>query len=226
MSKSIAELTAESIRPSTPFKATVGQGRQYVAEIKQLTEQLDELDTEQARLNAEREDVLAQAAEAPRPMGQTMSPERVVEIDARLAEIETELATIHGRLSELLSLIADYEGTFTITATASDGEWAQWRVEHPARGEGEPGYREDLTVAAGWCNSDALIEDLARYVTAWNDEPLAEGNFDALGVMRPDKKQMARLVVGLYETGDGLGELRRGLSAHLMSVTDSPSPAA
>ena len=81
-------------------------------------------------------------------------------------------------------------------------------------------------VALGWRDSDALIDDLPRYVTAWNGETLEDGDFDALGLMRPDKKQIARMVVGLYETGDGLGELRRGLSAHLTSAASSVSPEA
>jgi len=213
MSKSIADLLAEpEVRPSTTFKVTVGRGRQYVAETQQLTEEHDALSDERAA-------VLAQVANVPRAMGAPAAPPRVAEIDERLTEVR-------ARLKELLALIADYEGEVTVTATRTDGEWAQWRVAHPARTEDQPGHREDLAITSGWCDSDALINDLATYVTAWEGEPLGEGQFDALGVMRPDKKQLARLVISLYETGDGLGELLRGLSAHLMSVTDSTSPAA
>lgn len=217
MSKSIADLRSEQAaaptRPSVPHKVTVGQGRKYVAEVQRLSEEND-------ALLDEREIVMQRAADEPRPMGApSAKPERVREIDARLAEIR-------DRLAELVALMAEYEGEVTITATISDGEWAQWRIAHPARPQGEPGYREDVAIASGWCDSDALIEDIARYVTAWNGEQLAPGDFEALGLMRPDKKDIARKVVGLYETGDGLGELRRGLSAHLASVTDSPSPAA
>lgn len=211
--KTIAELRAEkAVRPSTTYKATVGQGRQYVAEIQSLTNEHD-------TLLEERDTVSQQASDRPRAMGETGIPPRVAEIDARVSEIK-------ARLSELLALIAEYEGDVTITATATDGEWAQWRIKHPARADGEPGSVEDRIVSLGWCDSDALIDDLSRYVTAWNGESLEDGDFDALGLMRPDKKQIARMVVGLYETGDGLGELRRGLSAHLTSAAPSPSPAA
>lgn len=213
MPKSIAELCAEkAVRPSTTYKATVGQGRQYVAEIQRLTDEHDALLEERATETD-------RASEQPRAMGEKPTTPRVAEIDARVADIK-------ARLSELLKLIAEYEGDVTVTATVSDGDWAQWRIKHPARAEGEPGFNEDRVVALGWCDSDALIDDLPRYVTAWNGEPLQDGDFDALGLMRPDKKQIARLVVGLYETGDGLGELRRGLSAHLTSAAPSPSPAA
>lgn len=201
MPKSLTELRAEKaarplVRPSVPYKATVGAGQQYVAELQRLT--------------AEHDEILATITERPRAMGESV-PARVTEIRARMAE--------------LIDLMAEYEGEVAVTATATDGEWAQWRVEHPARTGDAPGAREDAVVAGGWCNSDDLIEDLPRYVTAWNGEPLGEGDFDALGLMRPDKKQIARLVIGLYEMGDDLGEWRRGLSAHLTSVTGSSSPS-
>ena len=151
-------------------------------------------------------------------MGAPAAPPRVAEIDERLT-------AVRARLAELEALMGDYEGDVTVTKTLSDGEWAQWRIANPARIQGEPGFREDIAITGGWCDSDALIDDLARYMTAWNGEPLGEGHFDALGVIRPHKKKLAAVVIGLYETGDGLGELRRGLSALLTNAPSSTSPA-
>ena len=68
--------------------------------------------------------------------------------------------------------------------------------------------------------------DLATYVVAWNGEPLEPGDFDALNLLRPDKKAIASIVVGLYETGDDVPKLRSGLLAHLASVRSSNSPDA
>lgn len=203
MPKSLAELRAErsTSRPERVYKAVVGEGQKYVVEIQRLTEEHDE--------------VLEQAAaeQAPRKSGQaSMTPPRVSEI--------------RNRLGDLRDLMAEYEGELTIRATKSDGQWEQWRIENPVRGEDEPGRSDDLRIAGGACNLDALLADLPTYVVAWNGEDLEPGDFDALNLLRPDKKAIAATVVGLYEHGDDLPKLLSGLSAHLKSVQSSNSPEA
>lgn len=213
MSKSIAALRAEkTTRPSFRLDDVVtGHVRDYEDEALLLADEIEALDAERAKIADE-------SSEQPRKMGAGTNP-RVTEIDGRITEIQV-------RLSELVDILDEYKGTLTITATRSDGEWAQWRIDNPARTEGEGGHREDLTITNGWCDSDALIADLGRYVTAWNDEPIAADDFDALDLDRPRKKQIARIVIGLYETGDTRPKgLRKILSDYLSSATVSPLPS-
>lgn len=199
MVKSMAELRAErsTTRPSRTYRATVGEGQKYVAEVQALTAENDDL-------------LLRHAAEqGPRKMG--MQPE----LPARVVEIRE-------RVAELSGLMADYEGDLTITATRSDGDWAQWKIEHPARDEGEPGATED-DVVGGFCNATDLLEDLATYVTHWEGEKLEAGDFEALNLLRGDRKEIARVVVSMYEQAANLPKLRSGLQLLLASGPSSPS---
>lgn len=205
MAKPLSALRAErsTVRPERPYKLIVGDGQKYVAEI--------------ARLTAEHDDLLAQPQpvdeENPRPRklgGQTLPP-RVVEI--------------RDRLAELADLMREYEGEVLVRATLPDGEWEQWRQKHPARDEDQPGHRDDLMITRGYCNADDLMDELAQFVVAWEGEPLGDGDYDALNLLRPDKKALAATVVGLYEVGDDLGKLLSDLSALLKSGPSSRSPA-
>lgn len=225
MGKSLADLRAErfSARPERPQVVTVGKGQQYAVEIQRITAEHDEAVMEMRALEERLKAAEEREESRPRAMGEKTSPE----LDALRADLEATRARIRefrARLSDLTDAMADYEGEVTVTATRDDGDWARWKIAHPARGEDEPGYRDDLVVASGYCNSDDLIADLATYVTAWRGERLESGDFEALNLMRPDKKMLARAVVGLYESGDNLGELRRGLSALLKTDDFSSSP--
>jgi hypothetical protein len=102
------------------------------------------------------------------------------------------MVEIRERLAELRDLMGEYEGELTIRATKTDGEWEQWRIAHPARDEDEPGHKDDLMLTGGCCNADDLIADLATYVVAWKGEPLESGDFEALNLLRPDKKRSPR----------------------------------
>ena len=199
MSKSLADLRAErsTSRPRRTYRAVVGEGQKYVAEVQRLVEEHDDL-----------------------IVGLQQGPRKASESVADNAEV----VRLRTALAERRDLMAEYEGELIYEATKSDGEWVRWKIAHPARAEGEPGHRDDLILAGGTCNSDDLIDDLAAYVVAWEGEDLQPGDFDALNLLRPDKKAIAAGVVGLYETGDDLGELLRGLSAHLANVTSSDSP--
>lgn len=217
MSKSVAELMAERaaraepIRPERVYMAVVGEGQKYVVEAQQLAaEQNDLLIAEVEEQNAEQE--------RPRKSGAKGSP--------RLREIRARLVEVRARLAELAGLMGDYEGELTIRATKTDGEWEQWRIAHPARGENEPGLRDDMLLTGGVCNADELLADLATYVVAWQGEPLPAGGYDALELLRPDKKAIAERVVGMYETGDDLPKWRSALSAYLEREMSSASPSA
>lgn len=202
MSKTLAEILAEpkTERPrlTRDFEVYAGKGLEHYAEIQRLTIEHDRL--------------LEDSEGRPAKMGAGVPP---------------EVAAIREQLRELTDLAADYKGTVTLANTRTEGEWIQWRIAHPAREKGEGGYREDMAITLGWCDSDALIDDLATFAVSWNGEPLAKGNFDALGIDRLDKKVMARTVIGWYEVRDDDPKaLLSGLSDFLTKSDSSGSPAS
>lgn len=212
MSKSIADLRAEksTLRPRRIYRAVVGDGQKYVAETQQLTGEMETLQIKHAAIEEAEQ-------QKPRKTGEGVSPD--------LTAIRERVEAIKARLAELADLMGEYDGDLTVEATKSDGDWEQWRIANPARGEDEPGHRDDLVLTGGHCNSDALIADLAAYVVAWNGEPLGPGDFEALNLLRPDKKVIAAMVDGLYETGDDLPKWLAALSGHRKSAQSSPSPS-
>lgn len=215
MAKSVAELVAEHaaraeqpVRPERVYRAIIGEGQKYVVEVLQFNEELKALIAELTVLEATEQ-------KKPRKNGAGVAP--------RILEIRERIDSINGRLAELAGLMGEYEGELTIRATSTEGEWKRWRLAHPARDEDEPGRRDDLLLAGGHCNVDDLMAELATYVVAWNGEPLGTAGFDALSLLRPDKKEIAAIVVGFYETGDDLPKLRADLSAYLESERSSSS---
>lgn len=138
---------------------------------------------------------------------------------------------IRARMAELLDEMAKAEGELRVRAVA-DGEWRRWVNEHPPRQkDADPaGYTRDLEVAGGYCNADDLIDDLAPWAYSWDGEVLGEGDWAVLAasVSRPDKKQIARGIVGMHEQmGADLPKWRAGLSATLtrLPADDSPAPS-
>lgn len=226
MVKSLSDLRAEKFtaRPERPYTAVVGEGQKYVIEIQRLTTEHDALSVEAADLDGQIEAAGDQASERPRTVGEKADPE-VAALRDQAASLRVRINEIRVRLGEVTDIMADYEGELTVRATRSDGDWERWRIAHPARDEGEPGHRDDMMVTGGFCDSDALLADLATYVVAWGGEELKAGDYDALNLLRPDKKSIATLVVGLYERGDDAGKLRSDLSALLKSEPFSVSPA-
>lgn len=203
MSKSLADLRAQRPQSRPERSLTVCLAPHLVAEVQQLTEESTRLKP----LEADESDT------APRRMGQGEHP-RAVEIRERLAA--------------LLDEMAEHEGELRVRASRTDGEWRNWANEHPARDEGEPGHDRDQRVSYGLCDSDALLDDLATYAYSWNGEPLGDGEFAALiepSLGSPDKAEMARAVVSMYESRLDFPQWRTSLSANLLRSRDSSSPA-
>lgn len=137
---------------------------------------------------------------------------------------------IRVRLAELLDEMAREEGELRVRAI-DDGDWRRWVNEHPARPEGTPGHDRDAEVTAGYCDADALLDDLERYAWTWDGEPLAPGEWNSLLVDKiaaPDKKAIATAVVSMHERSMDLGKWRAGLSAMLKRspVAGPPAPSA
>lgn len=203
MPKSLAELRAQKPDALAERAYTLCLAPHLVAEVQMLTEELSELpDPTIEGHDGER-------VAAPRRLGEGPNP-RAVEI--------------RERLTVLLDEMAEYEGELRLRAKKTDGEWRQWVNEHPARGEDEPGHRRDLEVTFGYCNADALMDDLETYAHAWNGEPLAEGDWAMLKVGNADKKKLATLVAVMYESDLSLPKWRSGLSASLRTERASALP--
>lgn len=150
---------------------------------------------------------------------------------ARMGDGEDpEADAIRARLAELLDEMDQHEGELRIRAV-DDGEWRRWVNEHPARQKDvDPaGHARDVEVARGYCNADDLIDDLGKWAYTWDGEPLAEGDWGILAatIARPDKKQVARGVVGMHEQMDvDLPKWRTSLSATLKRSPGGGSLAA
>lgn len=208
--------TLSELRASRPIHRaerafTICLAPHLVSEVQGLTQELESLDLAVSR------DEDGERSGPPRKMGQVENP--------RDAEIE-------ARLAELLAEMAEHEGELRIRAL-DDGEWRRWVNAHPARvKEDDPaGYARDIEVAAGYCNADDLIEDLGMWAFSWDGDPLAESDWPVLTatIARPDKKVIARAVVGMHEQmGTELPKWRAGLSATLRKwpAAVSPVPSA
>jgi hypothetical protein len=197
MPKSLADLRAS--RPqSRPERAyTVCLAQHLVAEVGTLTEELQSIAVRAVKADDEDHD------DGP--------PKRLGEGDPPRAE------EIRTRLRELLDEMAEYEGELRVRATRTDGDWRRWTNEHPARDEDEPGHKRDQEVTGGFCNADALIDDLGTYAWSWNGERLEAGDWDVLGVSPADQKRIGTLVVSLYESDASIPKWRSALSENLRS---------
>jgi hypothetical protein len=199
MSKSLADLRKSNTASRPERNYTVCLAQHLVAEVGVLTDELASLEP-QVDEDGER-------TGPPRRLGEGDSP--------RAGEIRE-------RLKELLDEMAEHDGELLIRAV-EDGQWRRWANAHPARAEGEAGHKRDQDVAFGYCNADDLIDDLGVYVAAWNDEPLADGDWPMLAasIAGSDKKQIAMTVVAMHEIGLDLPKLRPLWSASLRSVPGS-----
>lgn len=217
MAKTLADLRAEKRdnRETRPYVACLA--RNLVAEVQNLTRELDEVAEliEDVSDDDERPTV-------PRRMGQGESAE------SKAARVRAE--EIRSRLADVLEEMGEYEGELTVRASKTEGEWRQWVNAHPPRGEGEPGHLRDVEVAGGYCNADALIDDLAAYAHAWNGEELTSGDWGTTINLAPaDRKAVAQIVVSMYEAVQfsvpkWLSVLRASLPKS--SAFASPEPSA
>ena len=160
-------------------------------------------------------------------------PKRVRNM-AQKTDPADEVPLEHPRATEIRAEMADLievgrvnEGTLTVRANKSDGEWRNWVNAHPARAEDEPGHEYDQRLGAGIVNVDDLIDDLAAYAHAWNGEELQPG--DWAGIFDPtigeaQKGEVAEVVVSMYERRLDFRQWRSGLSTSLQRWRDSVSP--
>ena len=76
--------------------------------------------------------------------------------DPRIVAIDEELDALDEKRRER-------SGDLTLRAT-DGGAWTRWVAAHPAR----EGNDLDERVTGGYCNAEDLVEDLGKYVEAWD----------------------------------------------------------
>ena len=130
---------------------------------------------------------------------------------------------VRQRLAELRDELEDNTGDLRLRAIR-DGEWRQWLNEHPAR----DGDLRDEQVAFGVCNADDLANDLGKWATAWNGEPLSVDDWDAIfspNVGGGDRKALVSMVVLMQEVADDPKSHLVGLPVDRKNNSSDPSPA-
>lgn len=214
MTKSLAELRAQPPAPRPERPHTMCLATHLIGEFMSLTDELETLDRQRAEAAAAASSSGGPRTGRPARSGEGAEHPRVAAIRARMLEIADEME--------------EYEGVLVVRAVKTEGEWRNWANAHPGREEGEDGHARDQEVTFGFCNADDLIDDLATYAVKWNGEDLAPGDWDehiAPDARLGDKKKLARLVVGMYESDVDIPKLRAGLSANLRRDAASVQPS-
>lgn len=141
------------------------------------------------RLDAEKRDLLLESQRSddgdqkPRRVGEGPNP--------RLAEIDTELEALFDRMRES-------EGDLLLRAV-DGGVWQRFKDANPPR----EGSKTDEDAAYGICDSSALLNDLGRYVAAWEGEQFGPNDWAdwfAAQVAPADLAELCREVVQLHES--------------------------
>jgi hypothetical protein len=152
--------------------------RDLVAEVDRLTDELTNLPAREMQGDPD--------IQPPARMGGQSLDDRAREIRQRLGELFAEIEAHTGDL---------------LIRAVQDGEWRRFVNEHPAR----EGNARDEQVTYGICDADALIDDLGRWVKAWEGDPLAPEEWASLFAPKAaggDLKTIASLIVQMQEASD------------------------
>ena len=164
--------------PRDEVTATLIEGQHLLVESKRLhDEALDVLAA------AERQTEDGEAKGPPLKAGQKATPPRVEEINAEQAA--------------LIERLAEHQVTIGLTGLPS-GDWHRWKEEHPPREDNA----NDATLAHGRCNSADLFDDLGRYVTSWNGDPITADDWTswaADAITYADRRDLVSAVVVMHE---------------------------
>jgi hypothetical protein len=140
----------------------------------------------------EREKRLIQSEQG--PVKARKAPEGAPPPDPRIVAIDEALEALDDRRRER-------SGDLTLRAT-DGGTWTRWVAAHPAREDNDL----DELVTGGYCNAEDLIEDLGKYVEAWDGgdgpEPIDAAAWAKLSVRVNPKTlhDLATRVVQLHAT--------------------------
>lgn len=185
--------------PTHPQRITLDQ--ELIAQVERLVAEQEDL-----LVDAQRVDQEGKALKPPRKAAEKARP-------ARLDEIEAELADLYDQ-------IRANEGELLIRAIDA-GQWHLWMDEHPAREDSVA----DEQVGRGLVNTTDLLGDLARYVEAWNGQPLAPGDWDEVFVGQVAPGDLRALVGEVVQLQERAG-IRVPKSLSGSSTTESGSAAS
>lgn len=163
--------------PRHSEKVTLTTGQHILDRLGALARERADLEWEIARRDANPEDF------APLKSGEK-GP------GVRLEQVKAEEASLYGTLAE-------HQGVVGLTGMKA-GEWQRWKDDHPAR----PDNDTDERVTAGFCSFAALLDNLGKFVTSWDDEDLEPGAWDAWlsdQVATADHRELVRAVVEMHE---------------------------
>lgn len=175
--RTLAELRARKPKslPTHVMRITLEQ--ELIADTERLEMEKSDLMVEFQRTDAEGERT------GPPLKAGVGKPKRVVEIDEELRVLYDKIRESEGEL-----LLRGITG----------GDWQAWKDDHPPR----PENVTDLQVTYGLCNASELLEDLDQFVTAWNGEDLADGDWNGWlkdAVAAGDLRDMVTAVVAMQE---------------------------
>lgn len=181
MAKSLSEMLADSAPaplPKASATVTLIEGQHILDEIAELNDRMD--------------DALAQARRVDESGERTGPPRKAGESAPNLDEFRTQMDDAMRRLAE-------FQVKIELTGTSS-GDWHRWKDRHPPRKD-SPG---DINVTRGWCNSVDLFDDLGKYVSHWNGEPIPPGAWDktlAEKITYADRRDLTTKVIEMFEQG-------------------------
>ena len=122
----------------------------------------------------------------------------------RLTEIETELAQIKAEKEALFDRMRESEGSITLRAVTG-GDWHRFKEANPARGEDDANHKLDEKIAWGVCNASVLLDELPRFVAAWEGEELQPGDWVTIAdqIAPADLRDIVTTVVSMHENLNG-----------------------
>lgn len=146
-------------------------------------------------LEAEKRDLLVEAEE--RKDGTTRARKASEGANPRLAQIETEMEALFDRMRES-------EGSITLRAVTG-GDWHRFKEANPARGEDDANHKLDEKIAWGVCNASVLLDELPRFVAAWEGEELQSGDWVTIAdqLAPADLRDIVTTVVSMHENLNG-----------------------
>lgn len=109
---------------------------------------------------------------------------------ARANEIRDQQAAMPARLAE-------FQGELGLTGFTG-GKWQAFKDDHPPR----EGNRQDMRLTDGKVNSSELFTALGRFVTSWDGEPVAPGDWDswlAEKICYADRRDLVNVIVRMHE---------------------------
>lgn len=143
--------------------------------------------------------------------------EAEAETAPRRAGEASPAAEIRARMAALREEMVEHTGTLTLVGV-DEGKWRQWVDDNPARKDND----RDRQIALGYCNADALLDNLGTYAHSWNGDPLAAGDWDWIRSQAApgDLKELGRLVVSMHEMAVDVPKLLSDLLATHDDGTD------